>query len=56
MSKNIVGFVVVISAIGFAILAAFGIGTLINRPNTSLANGYWGSSMMGAGMMGTLNQ
>jgi hypothetical protein len=56
MSKYIIGFLVVISAIGLAILAAFGISALINRSNTSLANGYWGSGMMGGGMMGYINQ
>jgi len=56
MSKYIISFLVVISAIGLAIMAAFGISALINRSNTSLANGFWGSGMMGGGMMGYINQ
>jgi hypothetical protein len=56
MSKYIIGSLVVIFAIGLAILAAFGISDWINRPNTPLTNGYWGSGMMGGGMMGYINQ
>ena len=52
MSKYITVFLVVILAIGLAILAAFGISAWINRPNTPLINGYLGSRMMGGGMMG----
>ncbi|MDP2964627.1 MAG: hypothetical protein Q8N39_01165 [Pelolinea sp.] len=56
MSKYLIGFLVVISAIALAIVAAFGISPLINRPNTSIANSYWGPRMMGGGMMGYRNQ
>ena len=56
MSKYIIVFLVVILAIGLAILAAFGISAWINRPNTPLTNGYLGSGMMGGGMMGYINQ
>ena len=56
MSKYIIGFLVVISAITLAIVVAFGISPLINRSNTTNANGFWGPGMMGGGMMGYRNQ
>jgi hypothetical protein len=56
MSKYFIGFLIVISAIGLAILTAFGISAWINRPNTPLTNSYLGSGMMGGGMMGYINQ
>lgn len=56
MSKYVIGFLVVASAIALALMAAFGISPLINKSNTTNANGFWGPGMMGSGMMGYRNQ